>query len=109
MVEGGNVGRLRPGDVCKQVNAKINENISASYHHRLLYELFEIRPKPNADDPFKTNTLFCHYDDCHGDYVYKPEWVDFVTNLFLHHGWTVNDLKKNHNSGIFFDPDEFMC
>ena len=106
-VEGVNIDKLKPGKVCKEVKEKVSVNMSASYHHRLLYELFEIRPKPNAEDPFETNTEFCHYDDSHEDYVYQRSWVDFIVNLFLHYNWTIDTIKQKHRDGKRLDPQDF--
>lgn len=107
-VEAVNVDRLKPSKVCEEVNRHIEERISASYHHRLLWQLFAIRPKSDSDDPFATNTDYCHYDDTHEDYVYQRRWVDFIVNLFLHHGWDVSRIKSEHRSGRVHKPSDFM-
>lgn len=80
-IEAANVGRLKPSEVV----AKVKENYSNSSLtinlHTCLCRLFSIRPISNAEDPFETNTEFCHYDEAHNDYVYQDSWVVFLTNL----------------------------
>lgn len=82
--------------------------INASYYHRLLWQLFGIRPGSEADDPFATNANYCHYDDTHEDYVYQRKWVDFIVNLFEHPGWTLDTIKQKHGEGAVLDPADFM-
>ena len=107
-VEGVNVDRLKPSKVCSEVNKLIKGNINASYHHTLLWKIFEIRPSNDSDDPFATNTDYCHYDDTHEDYVYQRKWVDFIANLFNHHGWDLDEIKNKHKAGVVLDPNAFM-
>ena len=108
-VEGINVDRLKPSKVCEEVNALINEQINASYYHRLLWQIFGIRPKTDCEDPFATNTEYCHYDDTHEDYVYQRKWVDFIANLFLQHNWSLETIKDEHSKGVTLDPTDYVC
>lgn len=87
-----NAGKLKAGDVLKEVNKRCAFSINY-YDHMCLYFIFSIRPtKKDADavEPFDTDTNYCHYDEPHGDYVYKEEWVDFIVNLT-----TINKLTRN--------------
>jgi len=29
-------------------------------------------------DPFETNTKYCHYDEAHKDYLFQQCWIDFL-------------------------------
>jgi len=66
-VEGVNVGRLKPGQVIDKVNETLVEKILNHPRHRYIYTVFGIRPPGGADDPFDTNTDYCHYDEPHDD------------------------------------------
>ncbi|YCM46364.1 DUF3644 domain-containing protein [Verrucomicrobiaceae bacterium 227] len=106
-VEGVNVDRLKPSKVCDEVNKLIHEKISASYYHRLLWQIFDIRPRNEDEDPFATNIEFCHYDDTHEDYVYQRKWVDFIANLFLQHSWTLEKIKAEHARKTPLNPSDY--
>lgn len=107
-VEGINVERLKPGKVCDEVKKKTGIKLSPSYDHRVLTKIFSVRPSSGADDPFQTDTRYCHYDDTHEDYVYQREWVDFIINLFEHHNWTKEKIKEMDRSGSTLKADEIL-
>lgn len=83
-IEGANVGKLKPKDVSARV---VEEGISkfSVHYHVLLWKLFNVRPSKNAENPFETNTRYCHYDEVHGDYVFNENWVSFIVLLFRKH------------------------
>jgi hypothetical protein len=81
-VEGTNVGKLRPGQVLIRVNNVLGDRFLNFYYNTCLCKLFSIRPGSNADDPFDTNTDYCHYDEAHNDYMYQESWPDFIIHIF---------------------------
>lgn len=89
--EAVNVGKLKPGKVIAEVNKKSPTKINHADHKHIL-AVFKIRPYKEFgedQDPFDTNTKYCHYDEAHNDYLYQDCWVDFlVGNL------TTGQLKK---------------
>lgn len=89
--EAVNVGKLKPGKVIAEVNRKSPTKINHVDHKHIL-AVFKIRPYKEFgedQDPFDTNTKYCHYDEAHNDYLYQDCWVDFlVGNL------TAGQLKK---------------
>lgn len=79
-----NAGRLKAGDVCKQVEPIVKAAVgkqahfSPSYHHALACQFYKIRPKKGDAHPERTNTEMCHYDAAHKDYVFTEKWVTFL-------------------------------
>lgn len=79
-----NQGRLRPCDVCFQVEPVVkqvvgdNAKFTASSHHVRACYHYKVRPRKADGDRRKTDTRFCHYDEAHNDYVYTREWVKFL-------------------------------
>lgn len=57
--------------------ARIGQKFS-HYDHQLCFRHFNVRPKKGNNNPASTDTRYCIYDDVHKDYVYKPEWVEFL-------------------------------
>lgn len=86
-----NAGKLKPGKVITAVNKKSPTKINHADHKHILAVL-KIRPYKEfgeEQDPFDTNSKYCHYDEAHNDYLYQECWVDFlVGNL------TSGQLKK---------------
>lgn len=82
--EAVNVGKLKPGKVIEKVNKKYATKINHADHKKIL-AIFKIRPYKefeNDQDPFETNTKYCHYDEAHNDYLYQDCWVEFlISNL----------------------------
>lgn len=74
-----NPGKRKPGDVIEKVNSEIEFKIN-HYDHKCLYSCFNIRPASgnNIEDPFNTNTNYCHYDEVHDDYVYQDAWANLI-------------------------------
>lgn len=79
-----NPGKLKPGKVIQEVSKKTSIKINHADHKYILAAL-AIRPYKDFirdQDPFETNTKFCHYDEAHNDYLFKESWVDFlITNI----------------------------
>lgn len=74
-----NPGRRKPSDVLKKVNSEIESTIT-HYDHKCLYCCLRIRKGSANDinDPFDTNTKYCHYDEVHDDYVYQDAWAELI-------------------------------
>lgn len=94
-MEGSNVGRLKPGKVVKKVNDILGPKTINPATHRYIYTIFDIRPAKDSEDPFETNTDYCHYDEAHGDYVYNEDWVKFIVHI-LQTGALVLDQIREH-------------
>jgi hypothetical protein len=47
------------------------------------------------------------YDEPHNDYVYQPEWVDFIVNFLQISGAQPSDLRKRHKDEQFMECGEF--
>lgn len=105
-VEAANVGKLKPGKVIKEVNKRIKKKIT-HYDHRCLYTIFSIRPAFNSEDPFDTNTKYCHYDEVHNDYLYQDAWVEFIAHLFLNDKLTLAKIKSSFNKNIQLDIEKY--
>jgi hypothetical protein len=50
------------------------------YDNQCLTFIFDIKPK-KGEDPFETNTKYCHYDEPHRDYIYQEAWPKFIIKL----------------------------
>lgn len=72
-----NLGYLKSGEVIGRVAKHINAKFS-HYDHKLCYLHFGVRPSREAPDPAVTKPAFCIYDQAHDDYVYTPEWTDYL-------------------------------
>jgi hypothetical protein len=75
-----NPGKLKPGLVISEVNKKSYQKINHSDHKNIL-AIFSVRPYKDygeEQDPFETNTKYCHYDEAHKDYLYQDRWVYFL-------------------------------
>lgn len=106
-VEGANVRRLKPTEVVAQINEKFNGYQVNLNLHVVLYKLFHIRPEAGADDPFDTNATYCLFDEPHNDYVYQPEWVDFVVNYLQTAGVKPAELRKKLKDKEYLEVGEF--
>jgi len=86
-----NPGKLKAGEVVEIVKNKTTAKKFSHYDHKCLYSVFSVRPigKAKEDDPFNTNTDFCHYDEAHDDYLYQDNWVEFIVD-----GINTNKLSK---------------
>lgn len=72
--EGVNSGKLKAGDIVNAI--KIEMPDFSHYDHKCLYTIFSIRPAgaTKEEDPFNTNTDYCHYDEAHDDYLFQESW-----------------------------------
>lgn len=52
-----------------------------SYDNNCLAFIFGVKSQ-KGDDPFETNTKYCHYDEPHNDYIYQDAWPNFIIKLF---------------------------
>jgi hypothetical protein len=107
-VEAANVGRLKPSKVVEQVNNSLVERQISMNIHTALWQIFNIRPASGADDPFDTNTDFCHYDEPLGDYLYQESWVEFLVNLIQSERFTFEDILQMQRSGNKLDIKEYL-
>jgi len=90
-VEVKNPGKLRAGKVLEYVLKNSNIKEFTHYDHQCVYYIFSIRPTSKDNkDAFDTNTKYCHYDEPHGDYLYKKEWPALLTKL-------INEKKIKRN------------
>lgn len=100
-VEGTNVGKLKPGKIIDKVNNHFGDKTLNHPAHRYIYSVFKVRPPGDAEDPFDTNTDYCHYDETHHDYVYNEDWANFLIHL-LQSGVTLESIKEK------FDREEAL-
>ena len=109
MIEGSNVGKLKPSIVCDKVNENLGRpDFLKVHHHTWLYKVFMIRPRKGVEDPFNTDTRFCHYDEAHDDYVYNDEWVNTITSIFQNNLLTLETLKGYYDSKETIDINSMM-
>ena len=106
-VEGSNIGRLKPGKVVEKVNEAIGEGTLNFVTHRYLYTIFKVRPSGGAEDPFDTNTNYCHYDEPHNDYVFNQDWVDFIIHILQTEALDVEYTKEFFDNGEILDIEAF--
>lgn len=104
-VEGANVGKLKPGQIIERVNEHFAEKILSHPSHRYIYTVFQVRPPGNTEDPFETNTNYCHYDETHNDYVYNEEWSEFLIHL-LQSELTLGEIKEKFDSGEYLSIED---
>lgn len=103
-----NPGKRKPGDVLTKVNSEIDFAIN-HYDHRCLYCCFQIRPASanEIEDPFDTNTNYCHYDEVHNDYVYQDAWAELIIKGIEDGKLTREIWKTKFNNKESFDISEF--
>jgi hypothetical protein len=79
-----NPAKLKPGQVITEVSKRCKIKFT-QYDHKNILAIFKVRPYKGfgeVQDPFETNTKYCHYDETHNDYLYQESWVDFLeTNI----------------------------
>jgi len=94
--EAVNVGKLKPGDVLDEVEAR--SGIKINHHeHKYLYYVFSIRPTSGeALNPSDTNTAYCHFDETHNDYVYQESWVDFIVDILGNRKMEIEQIKEHY-------------
>lgn len=107
MVEAANVGKLKPGEVLAKVNENYPQAGLKMHLHTSLCKVFSIRPPAKSDDPFDTNTEFCHYDEAHNDYLYQETWVTYLTNLFQAGVVTATQIVQAAKNNEKLDIDKY--
>lgn len=94
-----NPGKLKAQLVLDKVNAATSIELN-HYDHKCLYNCCEIRPPNNkVEDPFNTNTKYCHYDEVHQDYIYQEAWVKTLihgieSGFLTRKEWKINYKAK---------------
>lgn len=75
-----NLGRFRPSDVCKRVEAAIPFKFNASAEFPQAWKKLKLRPPSSArgDARKVTDERYCLYDDVHRDYIYTQACVDML-------------------------------
>lgn len=83
-----NANLLKPKDVVRQVQEGLGNKTIQRLDKRVDYfnmtthsrawQKYGVRPHCGSKTPSKTNKDFCIYDKAHNDYLYKPEWVQFL-------------------------------
>ena len=74
-----NLNNYKPTETVKRINDKL-KNFKISIHmHTNLWKYYEVRPPGGSSKPEKTNSNYCLYDKTHKDYVYKDEWIEFIS------------------------------
>ena len=102
--EGINPGKLKAGDIVNAVKEVLPD--FSHYDHKCLYTIFSIRPTgaTKEEDPFNTNTDYCHYDEAHDDYLFQESWRDVIINsiqngVLTKEQWQ-NNFKRNSKLNI---------
>ena len=99
LTEGSNVGRLKPGKVVNKVNDILGKGTINQRTHQYFYTIFDVRPKKDHEDPFDTNTDYCHYDDAHDDYIYNEDWANFIIHLLQINALTIDKIREHFVKG----------
>ncbi len=103
-----NPGKRKPGDVVLKVNSEIGFEIN-HYDHKCLYCCFNIRPASanDIDDPFDTNTNYCHYDEVHNDYIYQDKWAELIIKSINNGALTKESWRSKFNKRESFEISKF--
>lgn len=72
-----NLGLMKPGEVIRQVSAKLGKKFT-HHSHGLCYRHFNARPAGQNPAPGSWDARYCQYDALHKDYGYNQAWVDFL-------------------------------
>lgn len=86
-----NANMLKPLGVKSAVKEKTGVELSIN-NLTDLWKAFGVRPSKGSDSKFDTNTKYCIYDEPHDDYLYTYEWVEFVSLLVTHYGFTKSNI-----------------
>jgi hypothetical protein len=76
-----NLELLRARQVVERVRAALPVPFNMGTH-TLAWRHYAVRPSSGSDKPERTKPKYCVYDKAHADYLYTPEWVDFLTKQF---------------------------
>ena len=102
-----NVGKSKPTELVQRVKQKTVVGLSTN-DHACFYTVFGIRPPPSSEqDPFETNTNYCHYDEAHNDYLYQEAWVDFIVKILESKKITRSKVRELGRKGIKLDIQDY--
>lgn len=104
-----NPGKLKPGKVISEINKKLTTKINHS-DHKHIQAIFKIRPYKEFgedQDPFETNTKYCHYDEAHNDYLYQERWVNFLVGNITSGQLKKDFWKKSYDDKTILDIKKF--
>ncbi len=87
-----NANLLKPSGVVKAVDHRINVKISIS-DHTILWKAFGVRPGKDSKSKFETMEKYCIYDEPHNDYLYTPDWVEFIIRLITSYGFNKDNIR----------------
>ena len=72
-----NLGCLKAGQVVKLVSNQLGCKFTLNSYMRC-WKHFNTRPARGTSAPEACDNRYCYYDSAHQDYVYTPEWVNFL-------------------------------
>lgn len=93
-----NLGLLKPGEVVRQVHRRIGKHFTMHTHVQC-YRHFNARPAKRAADPTACDPRYCVYDHMHGDYGYKPAWVEFLVEKLADPA-TYDLITRRNSAGV---------
>jgi hypothetical protein len=75
-----NLGRFRPSDVCRHVEAAIPFKFNASAEFPQAWKNLKLRPSTSTRGDAKkiTDERYCFYDEVHRDYIYTQACIDLL-------------------------------
>lgn len=76
-VQVANQGLLKPSDVCRRVQDKLEKPFNITFHSKA-WKYYDVRQSGYQADGCKTD--YCQFDEPHRDYVYTQAWVDFLSD-----------------------------
>ncbi|HFL2715797.1 TPA: DUF3644 domain-containing protein [Legionella pneumophila] len=103
-----NLGLIKPKRVCEIVEEKCG--IKFSFHdHKCFYVIFGIRPESSCDDdPFNTNTKYCHYDELHNDYGFQEDWANLIVEIIKKGKLKPWVWKQNYKKGRNLNIEDYI-
>lgn len=95
---------MLPKEVISQVQSKLGDpkinsggreiNLFNSTTHTRCWKKYKVRPLKKSDNHLKTKVKYCVYDSAFDQYMYTPEWVNFLVNKMKDEN-EFNSLYKN--------------
>ena len=104
-----NPSKVKPGKVVEEVKAQCKIDFSHA-DHKYILAIFSIRPYKEFDadqDPFETNTKYCHYDEPHNDYLYQECWIEFLVSNISNKTLTKEIWKKAFDNRQYLDLKKY--
>jgi len=79
-----NLGLFKASDVTKKVQKNLTEHygvkiIFTTHHHNICCLEYNIHPPKDSANKRDTNIDFCTYDEVFDNYVFKPSWIENLT------------------------------